>query len=399
MFTRLFCLALMPALLLGGTVHAATWHVEKDGSGDFVTIQEAVDAAADGDTIAIGPGRFDGFWNPYSTMWHIARVEDKSLAFHGSGRDQTIIGPAELGGIDSYFVYCFFMLGDGIAMQFQDIRFENVQAAAVRLEGMGRLEVDDCDFVGCGEGIYGYIRDGGWIRNCQFEDVGWVLLRVAINLMAPSVGVEIAQCTFTNCFKAASANWAGSHGHVVRDCVMTGGRTAISLTQGASMEIRDCAMTGQSWYAVVFSAPTTVVLEGNHIDLTGTGGLPFCHYSGQGSYFMYENTFISDGTIMRLNFQGFAMDSRDNHFIRSGPDAWYVWPGQPNNYDQIRVIDFSNNWWGTDDPDEVAAWIFDVNDDPQQRFEIVYLPMNGTVATEARSWSAVKGLFEGSGGK
>jgi hypothetical protein len=40
-----------------------------------------------------------------------------------------------------------------------------------------------------------------------------------------------------------------------------------------------------------------------------------------------------------------------------------------------------------------------VNDDPQQRFEITYLPMNGTVATEARRWSAVKELFEGSVGK
>ena len=37
---------------------AATWTVEKDGSGDFTVIQDAVNAASGGDTILIGPGRY-----------------------------------------------------------------------------------------------------------------------------------------------------------------------------------------------------------------------------------------------------------------------------------------------------------------------------------------------------
>ncbi len=40
---------------------AKTWYVEKDGSADFTVIQNAVDAAAAGDTIRIGPGRFEEF--------------------------------------------------------------------------------------------------------------------------------------------------------------------------------------------------------------------------------------------------------------------------------------------------------------------------------------------------
>jgi hypothetical protein len=39
-----------------------TWSVEKDGSGDFSVIQDAVEAAAPGDTIQIGEGRFEDFW-------------------------------------------------------------------------------------------------------------------------------------------------------------------------------------------------------------------------------------------------------------------------------------------------------------------------------------------------
>ena len=38
-------------LAVASSAHGRTWHVEKDGSGDFTVIQDAVDAAADGDVI------------------------------------------------------------------------------------------------------------------------------------------------------------------------------------------------------------------------------------------------------------------------------------------------------------------------------------------------------------
>jgi hypothetical protein len=52
----LLCAA--PLLASGSTV-ASTWYLEADGSGDFSTIQEAVDAAFPGDTIELGPGVHD----------------------------------------------------------------------------------------------------------------------------------------------------------------------------------------------------------------------------------------------------------------------------------------------------------------------------------------------------
>jgi len=57
-------------LSLGSVAHASAWRVELDGSGHFTSIQEAVDAAAIGDTVQIGPGRF--YENP---MGHLAATQ------------------------------------------------------------------------------------------------------------------------------------------------------------------------------------------------------------------------------------------------------------------------------------------------------------------------------------
>jgi len=78
-------LLLLPVLCWG-----RTWHVEKDGSGDFTVIQDAVDAAASGDTILIGPGRYEEYaeqelaGNYFNMHVHVADME---ISLIGAGRD------------------------------------------------------------------------------------------------------------------------------------------------------------------------------------------------------------------------------------------------------------------------------------------------------------------------
>ena len=76
---------------------ARTWRVERDGSGDFVVIQDAVDAATSGDVIQLGPGRFDE-WRPLSGNPNSAVyvLVEKDLSFVGAGIGETIIGPTSL---------------------------------------------------------------------------------------------------------------------------------------------------------------------------------------------------------------------------------------------------------------------------------------------------------------
>lgn len=59
---QVFCLCLLLALT-SGPAWGAAYLVKPDGTGDFPTIQAAVDAAEDGDTIELADGTFVGEGN------------------------------------------------------------------------------------------------------------------------------------------------------------------------------------------------------------------------------------------------------------------------------------------------------------------------------------------------
>lgn len=88
-------ICLVPAM-----ASARTWRVEKDGSGDFTVIQNAVDASASGDTIMIGPGRYSEYTDhTYAgNVWHnYVHMVTGSLTLIGAGEDVTVIGPGSPG--------------------------------------------------------------------------------------------------------------------------------------------------------------------------------------------------------------------------------------------------------------------------------------------------------------
>jgi len=84
-------------------VHAATITVMQDGTGDFELIQPALDAAASGDTILVGPGEFL-VSNPTEVpgyAWEVdiyAFVSVDELTIIGSGKTETYIGPTSYQG-------------------------------------------------------------------------------------------------------------------------------------------------------------------------------------------------------------------------------------------------------------------------------------------------------------
>jgi hypothetical protein len=108
-----------------------------------------------------------------------------------------------------------------------------------------------------------------------------------------------------------------------------------------------------------------------------------------------RNTLISEANCIFLGGTP-AFDMQDNHFLRGGDQAWYVYVPAPFDFIPYFVADLSGNWWGTDDPAQIATWIHDDQDDPTIHLHVNFEPfLGGPVAGEEMTWGGVKNLFRG----
>jgi len=128
--------------LLLNTASAATFTVTVDGSGDFSDIQDAIDAASSGDTIALGTGE----WND---------------TFDFSGKDLTIRGVSQedtlIDGQGEHDQLIFATAGEDV--RFESLTLSNTYHQGIILEG-GSLEADDVLFADMGspDGMGGAIQ-------------------------------------------------------------------------------------------------------------------------------------------------------------------------------------------------------------------------------------------------
>ncbi|MFH2052058.1 MAG: hypothetical protein ABIK96_06285, partial [bacterium] len=159
-------------LMLGGVGEAREWLVDKYGNGDFTDIQPAVEAAADGDTIRIGPGRYDTLHPscvaPAWTEDAIVTVVQDNLTFIGSGTDVTVLGMREYywSNTEDPKGICSI---DGYSATIKDLTIENIEQGIYW--SRGRLDLENCIIKGNHTSFRGIISsaDGGSIRSCRIE--------------------------------------------------------------------------------------------------------------------------------------------------------------------------------------------------------------------------------------
>jgi len=387
-------LILWVAIVLGSAANAEIFRVEKDGTGDFTIIQDAVEAASDGDTIEIGPGRYADFFAAPYDIQAVVYIEDKSLSFVGSGQELTVIGPENYGDIEGHQVYGVFVMGDGLTSAFADLAFDNVQQFGVRIEGAGRIEIDRCAFRDSSGGLFGRFAGGGWIRDSRFSDLDTDYWLDAILCYEPSTGVQIERCVFNDCRVGIGSYWSGCDSISIDDCTFRGGRVGVGFTDGASGAVSNCEFFGQALYSLLGNSPGEFRVENCRAEMVGDSGFCLCAFAPPGNYYLRNNEFLGSSSVIGIFDPRIGWDCRDNMFLRTASDAYFVRPAYSPFYNgPVITLDFANNWWGTDDPDEVAEWIYDYEDDPEHHYIVEFLPMNDTVATEGRSWSEVKSLF------
>ncbi len=378
------------AVVASSDAPATTWRVEKGGSGDYAEIQDAIDAAASGDTIRIGPGRFEDF-RPYTfpggDYLIVAYVPVDNLTIIGSGPEQTIIGPSTVGepypDPQTTGVMYSPATANGVLL-VENSRIENLLFGIYGVNIGARIAVYNCEFNGGTYGIFSEmsLRADGSEFSSHFDR--------SVLAFSSADSVFIDECLFSN---AGSANLQSQAAYTdVRDSEFTGGPSGEGgvYFEGGGGGVYDSSFWDMV-YCVTLTSPQLPRIVGNTMSAIWS-----CIRSTDSEAFIAENNVLQggDGPVIYLHARGLPHNVRNNHILKGAGLAVYL-AGDYWAPDGHR-IDMTRNWWGTTDTDSIAAWIHDANDpdNPSLKVYIDYEPFHQKpVPAEKTSLGGLKALF------
>nr|MEE4269166.1 right-handed parallel beta-helix repeat-containing protein [Candidatus Krumholzibacteria bacterium] len=389
-------------LVLPSLGFSRTWIVEKDGSGDYTVIQDAVDAAESGDVIEIGSGRYEEFQVMHFIYTNDVFIYpgDKSLTFRGAGVGETIVGPSDPNMTTHY---AWGITSDVIGEDYikvSGITFDNLNYRGIGV-GFNYLEVIDCSFTDSSMannwtiGISSSYSSASLIRNCYFEN----LPRDCISIFGPTTGMVIEDCQVVNCNYGMGFWDADTSDIVVRNCNLSAPQLPIGhagsgfyVSSGASIEIDNCYV--EYFDDAILVSDAHVVVHDSVLRFSDRGEISV---TDDFSLNAYNNIMETEVGVLNVNGPGTNFISlNNNHFLRYG-DGLYI-KCNPEHWiwgEESLQVDMTNNYWGTQDVDEIAEYIIDGNDPPYiVNFFVVFLPLaDGPVATEAITLDGVKALY------
>ena len=261
------------------------WYVKPDGTGDVPTIQDAIDAASNGDIVIAADGIFTGDGNRDMDF------KGKAITVRSmNGAEHTTI---DCEGSESEPHRAFNLItheGEGTALRgFTIINGFQQEGGAVYMEWlddytMSRI-IEDCVFennmAGSGGAIYGYLVSGLSIRHCVFR--GNVGSSSAVHL------------DFSNC--------------AIDSCVLVNNQgSAICAQEGASVKVSDCLFEGNSTtgsgaalraFAAGISVSNTVFRNNT---AAGSGGVVYGYDGGAGFVgCLFESNSATKGGVISSN--------------------------------------------------------------------------------------------------
>lgn len=364
---------------------ARTWNVRKDGTGDYAVIQDAVDHAAAGDTIRIGPGRFEEK-RPFTSVpvktaekWTFdvyVAVTVSDLAIIGSGSEQTIIGPPARLWVDPAEpkVICTTPLVSQLVVE--DLAMENVFNGIYRTD-RGALEVRRCKTRGCEAGITTWSELSTIIEDCHFQDIDYGVIS-----FYPARNLIVSRCEFVTC----SASFDHTSGATVSDCNFLDYSVGCQFANNSSGSILNSTFTDQTNVGIAVITGSVVNLVGNRV----TGGDINLRLRTSATVTGLDNVFAGGNYATIFSSNGIIELHGCEILHGAGPTVkvdTFIYP-------PLRTLDLTNNYWGTDSSATIASWILDYYDDVRIYAKVQYEPfLKQPVSTEATSWGDLKALW------
>ena len=348
---RLRLLVIVFVLFSSNSTLANTLTVCKWGTPDYQVVQEALDAAAPGDTILIQGGTFAETTTRY---WDSKNREavgwiDKPLTIVGSEQ-------AWLDGPDGTENYVLFT--------DQNCSFEGLQIKDGGGYGIliwaGTSEVRDCrlqdlgDGVFCGNPAVHVSVSGSKFYRCYYSCIGAMI----------SASVDVSGCYFEAktdpgtvsdaCYVAWDGSLTLSNSEFVRyGMVEIYGPGTAQVNECKALDLRVAGL--HAWNGGVIHASKCSFAGGD--SLPGPIGIDI----SSGGQVIADGCKFDDMTYGTLGSTSGFVELHDSEITNSRLYAVFL---HSYTFGPTVTLDFTGNWWGTTDSTAIAASIYDGHDDP-----------------------------------
>ncbi len=392
-------LTLGALVVLVSLAPAATWTVERDGTGDFTVIQEAVDVAADGDTIRIGPGRFDEMRLVTSIGWTdsvCVLVTQEELTIIGSG-PETVIGTAREWDLEQGrrkgIVASDYWGNERVLVE--GIRVENMRDGIYTAyeDGPGSVKIRDCEFAGNRTTLWMLDHGGDLsVSECRFESVA----RNGSHINAwQHARINVSDCDlecpwYLNQWPQNGMSLWGVGLADIERCRFSYMATAWVITMGTRAVFRSCEFENlriDAGYVSIASDATIIDCTYRDVEVAVLS----TEQTGRITMRNCDIQSVEDTSILGRSY-GYASITGCN--LAAG-ERGAVWIGERwEGCGETRTLDFTDNWWGTADRDSIASLIRDHLDDEDRCYIVDFEPFREEVApTQVINLGDVKSLF------
>lgn len=382
---KLIPLALLAIAALSGSAQCRTWRVAIDRTGDAPTIQAAIDSAADGDEVLVGPGTYT--WTNQGTgetagFIRFLTLQEGITLRSELGPENTILDAEH----NSRVIYVHahnritvdgFTIKNGVAPAFGDY------VGGGFFTHIAREVVRNCIFVGNranGGGAISCCVNDGFLRveDCTFIDNEAVNGGGALLLFNGTGTCYVSDCLIMN-------NRAGTRGGGIYqgDCNAVIERCVISGNEAGAEGSGYCHSSGKT---AVISACT----------FSRNGAANAVIYAKGGSVLSLERLIVAFNIAPALGIDATSSGSFGcgDIFGNIGGDAipaGFVRKGTTISADPLfcGAIGSENYYLRADSP------CLPENQD----FDLICLPMGarpaacGAVAVERSTWGTIKGIF------
>lgn len=381
-----YLILLVSVFLVANVASGATISVRKDGTGDYSVIHSAVSAAADGDTILIGPGEFTETRSVRLPDWGTnvlthGDVLVRKLTFIGAGEGVTVIGPGTYNWDGTYGPHGFSMSRMDHELHMSDLTIRNCYAGVYI---KGSITVERCELRNNDDGFFAWlVGSANTIRDCRFSGQD-PYPPTGISTRSTSSSLLIENCQF-----AGAQAYMSNSDAVFRSCHFDGGTIGIYVVNGARCQVWDCDVANVSW-----GIRTDLGVPPSRCDIYSSrlAGIYGALLIGQRTSATVQGSVLAGGSTAVVNAaDSDALSVHQCDIVRGSGPA--ILCHRPAAWGAV-MYEFADNYWGTTDEAQIREWIIDSNDDASIFATVQYTPFSGqSVPVESTTWGDLKALW------